>query len=103
MRKKRWIKRWKRDSFLSRNGTILPYDKMEHFLLAFLGMLTSLLLWKPHASGQTFFLLWVLWNALGILWEFAQWQARHYSAEPKDVAANNVGFVLAGLTYYAFF
>jgi VanZ family protein len=103
VRQKRWIKRWKRDSFLSRNGTILPYDKMEHLLLAFLGMLVSLLLWQARVSVQKFVFLWLVWNILGILWEYFQWQARRYPAEPKDVAANNLGFALAGLTYYLLF
>ncbi len=102
MRTKRWIKRWKHDSFLSRNGTLLPYDKLEHFLLAFLGMFASLLWWNVR-SGQKFVFLWLVWNAVGILWEYFQWQARRYLLEPKDVAANNLGFVLAGAVYYLFF
>jgi len=100
--KKFRFKRWQQDSFFSRNGTILRYDKLEHFLLGFIGVLATLLILKV-ATGQAFVLVWLAWNVLGIFWEFIQFVTRNYRAEPKDVVANNLGFLLAGLLYFVFF
>jgi hypothetical protein len=37
---------WHEDKWLSREGSILPYDKLEHFLLALLWMIAGILLLK---------------------------------------------------------
>jgi hypothetical protein len=37
---------WHEDKWLSREGRILPYDKLEHFLLALLWMIVGILLLK---------------------------------------------------------
>lgn len=94
------FKRWRQDSFFSRNGTILKFDKLEHLILGAIGMFITLILWH-NVTLQTFALLWLLWNSLGIFWEFVQFFTRDYLAEPKDVVANNLGFLLAGLVYFA--
>ncbi len=96
------FKRWRHDSFFSRNGTLLKYDKLEHLILGFVGMLATILLVKD-VPVQVFILLWLGWNIIGILWEFMQFVTRDYTGEPKDVLANNLGFILAGITYYLFF
>ncbi|RLD13217.1 hypothetical protein DRI50_07585 [candidate division KSB1 bacterium] len=100
-RRKFRFKRWRQDSFFSRNGTILKFDKLEHFLLGFAGVFVTLLLLKTN-SLQIFILVWLVWNVIGLTWEFMQFVSRDYFAEPKDVLANNIGFLLAGLVYYLF-
>ncbi len=97
--KKFRFKRWRQDSFFSRNGTILKFDKLEHLILGAIGMLITLIFWHK-VTLQTFVLLWLLWNGLGIFWEIVQFFTRNDLAEPKDVVANNLGFVLAGLVYF---
>ena len=101
MRRRRWVKHWRQDSFFSRNGTVLVYDKLEHFLLGFTGMLITLFILK-RVPLQEFVFLWIVWNGIGLLWEYFQFVSRDYEAEPKDVIANNIGFILAGIGFYLF-
>ncbi len=84
---------WREDSFLSRNGSFLVYDKLEHALLGFLGMTFSALLFAL-SSVQVFFLLCLIWNGIGFFWELAQCIINRQLIQPKDIAANNIGFVL---------
>ncbi|NOX87979.1 MAG: hypothetical protein GXO77_03060 [Calditrichaeota bacterium] len=100
--RKRWIKYWRHDSFLTRNGTILQYDKLEHSIIAFGGMLITLLYFKPVALQVALF-IWLIWNGIGLLWELFQFIVKNNSVEIKDVAANNVGFILAIFVFYALF
>lgn len=85
---------WSKDSFLSKNGTILPYDKLEHAILAFIGMLISRYVFKLDGT-QIFFLLWLIWNVIGILWEVYQLVFLKQLIQLKDIVANNVGIVLS--------
>lgn len=94
MRKRRLFINWRDDSFLSRNGLLLVYDKLEHALLGFLGMTFSALLFAL-SSVQIFFLLWLIWNAVGLAWELAQCIIKKQMIQPKDIAANNIGFLLS--------
>ncbi len=52
------------DKWLSKEGTILPYDKLEHFLLSFFGMVIGIFLLKfsPMATA-------LLIAIIGIGWE----------------------------------
>ncbi len=34
---------WEKDEWLSKQGTILPFDKLEHFLIALIGVLVGVL------------------------------------------------------------
>ncbi len=94
----RKIKYWREDSFLSTNGTILKYDKLEHALLGLFGMMVTLLWLKP-VGIQPIILFWLGWNLVGLLWEIFQVFVQNQKLEIKDIAANNIGFVLAGLAF----
>ena len=39
---------WNRDKWLSREGTLIPFDKIEHFILGFLGIIIGILLIGIH-------------------------------------------------------
>ena len=95
----RKIKYWREDSFLSTNGTILKYDKLEHALLGLIGMLATLLWLKP-VGMQPVILIWLGWNLVGLLWELFQVFVQNQKLEIKDIAANNAGFVVAGLVFW---
>ncbi len=96
MRKK--IKYWRDDSFLSQNGTILKYDKLEHGILGLIGMLATLI-WVKPAGIQQVVLIWLVWNGIGLAWELFQTYALKQVVEIKDMAANNAGFILSALLY----
>ena len=96
--KRKKIKYWGEDSFLSTNGTILRYDKLEHALLGFAGMLAALI-WFRLEGMQVVLLVWLGWNAVGLFWELFQVFALKQMLEIKDIAANNAGFILAGIIY----
>ncbi len=100
--KRKKIKYWREDSFLSTNGTILRYDKPEHAILGFAGML-AVLLWIKPAGVQQIILIWLGWNVVGLLWELFQVFVQKQVLEIKDIAANNVGFVLAVIIFGVIF
>ncbi len=100
--KKPWITYWRNDSFWTTNGSILKYDKVEHAILGFVGMFVTL--WViPDKSIQLTILIFVVWNIIGILWEIGQLIFQKFPIEVKDLAANNVGLVLAGCLNYLLF
>ena len=96
------IKYWREDSFLSTNGTILRYDKAEHAILGFIGMLAALIYFRSDTL-QFALLIWLGWNVVGLLWELFQVFVQKQVLEIKDIAANNAGFVLAGIIYLIIF
>jgi len=100
--RKRWIKYWREDSFRTTNGSILKYDKLEHGLLGFIGMFVSFFLISA-ISMQVIILLFVLWNIIGLIWELFQVAIKRVPIETKDLAANNIGFVAAGILGYLIF
>ncbi len=55
---------WEKDEWLSKQGTILPFDKLEHFLIALIGVLVGVFLLNliPH-------LVIIVITFLGIGWE----------------------------------
>ncbi len=95
---KKWFKPWHEDSFLSGNGTLLRYDKLEHLILAFIAMaVTSQFI--SFKNIQVFGLWFLFWNGVGMLWEVFQRLFLKHLMEPKDIAANNAGFVLTLFFY----
>ncbi len=55
---------WDKDEWLSRQGTILPFDKLEHFLLALLCVLSGILLLKINPQVVI-----TIVSLIGIGWE----------------------------------
>jgi len=91
---RKYFRYWHEDSFLSTNGFILKYDKLEHVILGFVGMIVSYLLFEPKGIQQ-FFFYWLIWNGIGVLWEIFQLLYVKTLIEIKDIAANNAGFILS--------
>ncbi len=55
---------WDKDKWLSKQGTILPYDKLEHFLLSLFGVVIGILLLKINPVTVVLII-----TLLGIGWE----------------------------------
>jgi len=87
---------WKDDHWLSEQGTILRYDKLEHLILAFIGLYVTLLLF---ASSMFMVLLCVIvWEFIGVGWEIYQAYFSH-GFSMKDFIADNIGFMLAAVLF----
>ena len=55
---------WNKDEWLSKQGNILPYDKLEHFLLSFFGVLIGIFLLNINPP-----LVIIVITLIGIGWE----------------------------------
>jgi hypothetical protein len=75
------FKKWSDDKWLSRNGSILPYDKLEHFLLGALGIFICI-----YWIGFSLLTSFVIMEILGIVWEIKD------SLVPYDKEGNIEGF-----------
>ncbi|MGH7595552.1 MAG: hypothetical protein ACREOI_04330 [bacterium] len=90
-----WQWRWAQDRWLSKGGTILPYDKLEHFLVYFLAaFLLSCKLAEKTVIALLFAigLLWEIKDALMPYEKYGWWGGEGFSW--KDLAANIVGIAL---------
>ena len=90
------FKKWSDDRWLSRSGSILRYDKLEHFLLGGIGIFVTL-----YWVGFSLLMSLIIWEILGTVWEIKDGLVP-YDKEGniegfswKDLIADNVGF-LAG-------
>ena len=90
--------KYKDDSWSSEVGSILKYDKLEHFILGFIGYFVT----------RFFFGFWatlLIWEALGTGWEIKDGFITRFS--PKDWVANNYGFLVAEslfqVSYYLYY
>jgi hypothetical protein len=95
----KYIMDWNEDSFLSKNGTILPYDKLEHAILAFIGMLFGRYILQLEGM-QIFFVLWFVLNIIGILWEIFQLVIMKQLIQLKDIVANNFGILISIFLFF---
>lgn len=92
------FKNWSDDKWLSKNGSILPYDKPEHFLLGALGMFICI-----YLIGLSLIISIIIMEILGIGWEIKDGLVP-YNKEGniegfswKDLIADNVGFLIGFL------
>ncbi len=55
---------WSQDFWLSREGSVLPYDKLEHYLIAFIATFTGIFAMGlyPYAVIAVVFLLGIGWE-----------------------------------------
>lgn len=91
---------WKKDRWFSREGSILPYDKVEHSLLAFSGvLLLSFFIpftnYLPIETNQMFI------RTLGVIWEIINGTIAYDGINVqgfswKDLIANEAGLRFAG-------
>lgn len=93
-----YFKPWHKDKWLSKSGTVIKYDKLEHLILA------TLLFWFWNAMP----ILW--WCAAGITWWIGfVWEVKDgihaydgINVEGfswKDLIANTAGIALGYLIY----
>lgn len=88
------FKKWSDDKWLSKNGSILPYDKLEHLLLGVMGMLIGIY-WFDFSLLASFIIL----EVLGVGWEIKDGLVPYNKKGDiegfswKDLIADNVGFL----------
>ncbi len=78
---------WNKDDWLSKQGSILPFDKLEHFILAFVGAL--------------FLPSWIV-SIVSVLWEIKDGMIPYDGVNVqgfswKDLIADFAGIALAML------
>jgi hypothetical protein len=92
------FEKWSDDKWLSKNGTILPYDKLEHFFLGTLGLLICF-----YLLGFSLTLSFVILELLGIAWEIKDGivpyddKGNIEGFSWKDLIADNIGFLIGHL------
>lgn len=96
--------KWSDDKWLSKNGSILPYDKLEHLLLGVLGMFI-IIYWIGFSLLTSLIIL----EILGIGWEIKDGLVpynKNGNIEGfswKDLIADNVGFLIGYILAICFF
>lgn len=83
---------WNQDKWLSREGSVLPYDKLEHLILALLGVMGGVLVLKISLPVTMIFIA-----ALGLAWEIKDGFYSHgFSGKDflADIAGIAVGYAL---------
>ncbi len=92
--KYRWLK-WSDDSWLSRQGTILPYDKAEHATVSAILALIATLFMPPLIACLAVFIVGLLWEVKDgyLRWEiYGWWGGEGFSW--KDLIADSVGIAV---------
>ena len=92
--------KWSDDRWKSEQGSILKYDKLEHFLLGFIGLFSTLFFF----SYIGFWYCLIIWESLGIGWEIKDglftYDGKHIQGFSwKDLLADNYGFMAAVITW----
>jgi len=89
---------WDQDEWLSTQGTILKYDKLEHLILAVISALILVYILKIEI-----FLSLALTFLLGILWEIKDGLIKNGQGfSKKDLIADFAGMVIAYLIVVMF-
>lgn len=86
--------KWSDDRWKSEQGSIIKYDKLEHFILGFIGLFVTLIL------GAAFWLSLAIWVTVGFGYELKDgtvpYDAKHIQGFSwKDFIADCLGFILA--------
>lgn len=76
---------WQEDKWLSREGTLIPFDKLEHFLLGVLWALVAILLLGIHPG-----IVMIIGLIAGIGWEIKDGLFSH-GFSWKDLIADIAG------------
>jgi len=99
---------WNKDKWNSRNGSVLPFDKLEHAITAFVVTLSLMLMGPDHANQyQVGAIVFCFTTLLGLAWEFKDgiipYDGKHIEGlSKKDLIANTAGILLALLIYFVF-
>lgn len=95
------FKKWSDDKWLSRSGSILPYDKLEHLILGALGIFISI-----YWIGLSLLTSLIILEVLGIGWEIKDGMFPYNKKGDiegfswKDLIADNGGFLLGYMLIY---
>lgn len=93
--------KWSDDKWLSKNSSILPYDKLEHLILGALGMFIGI-----YWIGFSVLTSLIILEILGIAWEIKDGLVPYNKKGNiegfswKDLIADNVGFLVGYLFGY---
>lgn len=90
---------WHLDEWFSRQGSFLPHDKLEHFLLALIGMAVFLLMfkWSLRKSVLIAVLLSIGWEIKDGVFPY-DWQLGLIQGFSwKDLVADVAGISLGGM------
>lgn len=86
----------------STSGTILKYDKLEHFILSYFGLLINFILTffilNKSVTFSLFIKVIIFWEVIGLLYEIKDGFYSH-GFSWVDFFANNLGFMLAIITF----
>ena len=89
---------WDRDDWISTQGTILKYDKLEHLLLALIGVLICVYFLKIEALLSLSLIL-----LLGIAWEIKDGLIKDGQGfSRKDLIADFIGILMGYFIIIAF-
>ena len=89
---------WKQDEWLSKQGTIIKYDKLEHLILSLLGVILFAYIFKFEL-----FLSFALTFLIGIAWEIRDGLIKNGQGfSRKDLVADFIGLLLAPLIFILF-
>jgi len=84
---------WEQDEWSSTQGTILKYDKLEHFLMALSGTLTGAYILKLSYLSVSLFIF-----ILGLVWEIKDGITKNGQGFSwKDLIADLMGILIAYL------
>ena len=95
--------KWSDDKWLSKNSSILPYDKLEHLILGALGMFIGI-----YWIGFSVLTSLIILEILGIAWEIKDGLVPYNKKGNiegfswKDLIADNVGFLIGYIFSYLF-
>lgn len=100
---------WQEDKWLSREGSVLPFDKIEHFLLGIILALAILLVFSAHTpeypvgKATIWDFLWFSFFAVG--WEIKDGlvplkSGRVQGFSWKDLIADYAGFLVVFFTLW---
>lgn len=100
---------WDLDKWNSKQGSWIPYDKLEHFLLGFIGLLVTMIiiLYTSDRDGisiHNFYAIFI-WVMVGFLWEVKDglfsYDGIHIQGFSwKDFIADCFGFIAAIVVYF---
>ena len=87
---------WDQDHWFSKQGTIIQYDKLEHFILSVLGVVLLVYVFDQEILFSS-----ALIFMIGIIWEIRDGVIKNGQGfSKKDLMADFVGVLAALILFY---
>jgi hypothetical protein len=84
---------WKQDQWFSKQGSIIKYDKLEHFLLSVLGVVLLVYIFNLEILFSS-----ALIFMIGIIWEIRDGVIKNGQGfSKKDLIADFLGIMLSNI------